>query len=688
MINTIFIFWILVFFSFPAFAKTIDFLPKSSVVKERGDFSGGGKPGARIPFVKSQLVLDPERGTVLEMDFNVSQGFGGTYLIFHPKKLPQDFNTVSFWLRGIHSAFKVELKDDKIHSFVVDKADRNVWQHVVIPLNRFSNAKHFKIEKTEEFVFVFEDYRTSPRLGKIYVADLTFSRGKNQTPNSVLETPGAVSIHKEQTAPHVLNLSSGFSSPASLKNFRFEASWDGQHWFLLAEFSNQKQNTFAFSWDVSRYLEGSYFLRALSVDEFGNRKEGATSQIQLQNTYDVESFLDQIQKRTFDYFLKEVHPLNYLVKDRTEKGSVFSTGLSGFQFTAYIIGVERGWMERAEAVKRMNRTLDFLMHDISRYHGLVPHWLDAGGREVWELGMGDVVETTFILAGALSAQQYFDQDNPEEVSFRAKVDRFYRDIKWEALLKRPKPGDEKGLLPWHWSKKAGPSKLEVRGYNEGMIVYLLAMGAPQNEISSKSWEAWASSYQTGSYGPYEFIACAPLFTHQYSHLWIDFRNIRDRYANYFENSILATLANREFSFKANGYSPEIWGLTASEGPNQYKSYGAPPLASAVPVINDGTIAPTAAATSIMFTPYLSIPAMKHMYDEYGDHLWGPYGFKDAFNPNMNWFSDLYLGLDQGPILIAIENYRTGLIWKLFMKNSHIQKGLQAADFYMEKEKHV
>ncbi|MBI3999826.1 MAG: hypothetical protein HY351_04350 [Candidatus Omnitrophica bacterium] len=691
------LFSLAVVFLFPAlsWAAVVDpfDLPKTQIVKKRGDFVGGGRPQARVPFVNSRIAQDSERGSMMEIDFNVSQGYGGTFIMFEPGKVSAHFNTVRFWVRGVRSAFKVELKDDMIHSFIVEKADRSKWQEIIIPLSHFSNSEHFNLTRIKEFVFVLEDHRTSPRLGKLYIDDLTFSfEEKQAVTKEKLPAPGPVAINGSppSKAPYqvqdlkILKLLCRIPEVGKFHHFRFEASWDQRHWFYLSEFPSANQKEFTFSWNVARYPSGMYFLRGVTVDELGQRQTGEMSQVRIQNAFDKDQFLDEVERRTFDYFVKEVDSVTYLVRDRNVGGAVFSTGLSGFQFSAYVIGVERGWMERKEALRRMNRVMDYLLNEIERYDGAVPHWLGSDRKEVWEKGQGDLVETSYLLAGAFVAQNYFKDEDSDEQSFRMKVDRFYHEIKWDLFLKRKKPEDQLGLLPWHWLKKDGPSKLELRGYNEAMIVYLLALGAPIHPIPPQSWSAWASTYQKGRYSEYELIACAPLFTHQYSHLWVDFRNIRDAHANYFENSILATLANREFSLKENGYEPELWGLSASEGPNGYKAYGAPPLASQVPVIHDGTIAPTAAGGSIMFTPELSIAALKHMRDQYGERLWGPYGFKDAFNPKRDWFANVYLGLDQGPILIGIENYRTGLIWRLFMENPYVQAGIRQAGFQQEK----
>ena len=668
--------------------------PRTENIVKRGDFVGGAKPNARVPFVKSQLVKDGERGSVLEISFNVSEGFGGTYIIFREGKIPENFNTVRFWIRGTQSAFKVELKDNLIHSFVVPKADRSVWREVTIPLKAFSNYRDLNRKHIKEFVFVFEDHRSAPRLGTIYIDDLSFVEEKlPEKGEKNLPKPGPVLVNgiipsgdsfSTEKIDH-LKLSSRLITRGEFEQFRFEASADRVHWFYLAEFPASEKKEFEYTWRISHFPSGTYWFRAVTVDQLGNREKGPKGKIKVHNYFNFNQFLDEIERKTFDYFTEEVDPKTFLVKDRTKDHSVISTGLSGFQWTAYVIGVERGWMLREEALKRMNVSLDFILNHLDRYHGLLPHWLDSNQKEVWETKMGDVVETSYVLAGALTAQAYFNEDSTLAVNFRKKVDQLIQDVEWDELLKRKKPSDEKGLLPWHWSEKEGASRLEVRGYNEAMIAYILALGTLHHPIPSESWRAWANTYQRGRYDFYELIACAPLFTHQYSHLWIDFRGKRDAYANYFENSIAATLANREYSLKENNYSPEIWGLTASESPAGYQAYGAPPFASSVLVFTDGTIAPTAAAGSMMFTPAISLAALKDMKDQYGEKIWGKYGFKDAFNPKKNWFSNEYLGLDQGPILIAIENYRTGLIWRIFMQNPYVQEGLKKAGFRSTKK---
>ena len=666
--------------------------PKTKNIVKRGDFVGGGKKDARVPFVTSGVTKDDQRGGVLGIDFNVSEGYGGTYIIFIGNKVPANFNAVSFWVRGVPSSFKVELKDDAIHSYAVPKRETREWQKIEIPLSKFSNYETLEKSAIKEFVFVFEDHRTSPRLGKLFIDELSFVEAK-ETSNSEADIPvpsvvlvnGDIPLGKVIKAGEKksLKLSSRVANKGTFVSFRFEASVNQRHWFLLNEEPFSGEAEFEFEWNVSGMLPGNYALRAVAVSADEKRAESEISQFVLKNDFKFDRFLDEVQRKTFDYFWHEVDPKVYLVKDRTTPDSVYATGLTGFQFSAYVIGVERGWIKKKDALRRMNATMNFFLNDAHHYHGLVSHWFSAERKEVWEIGIGDIVETSYILAGALTAKAYFSGKDSLEKEFREKVDRFSARIEWDELTKRPKKEDETGLIAWHWDDATGSSKLEVRGYNEAMIVYLFALGAEQYAVSEKSYVAWASTYQRGKYSLYDLIACAPLFTHQYTHLWVDYRGIKDKFTNYFENATLATLANREFSLKENQYPLEIWGLTASEGPNNYKAYGAPPTVSSVPVLNDGTIAPTAALTSVMFTPELSIAAMKSMRELYGDKIWGKYGFMDAFNPKRRWSFNGYLGLDQGPIILAIENYRTGLIWKLFMQNEWIKRGLERAGFKPE-----
>jgi hypothetical protein len=276
-------------------------------------------------------------------------------------------------------------------------------------------------------------------------------------------------------------------------------------------------------------------------------------------------------------------------------------------------------------------------------------------------------------------QQYFDQDNASEAEIRTLADTLYRRVDWKWMQVRSEKishgwWPETGFMPYDWG-----------GYNEATILYLLALGSPTSPVSHAAWTAWTSTYTWQTHYGHAFIVFPPLFGHQYPHVWIDFRGIQDAYMrskgiDYFENSRRATLANWAYTqANPNGWrdysEDKVWGLTSSDAPTGYHAHGAPPAYN-----DDGTISPTAPGGSFVFTPHESLAALRHMYDTYRTQLWGPYGLKDAFNPTQNWFATDYLGIDQGPIVLMIENYRSGRIWEKFMQNAAIQQGLQGAGF--------
>ncbi|HAF94818.1 MAG: hypothetical protein A2X34_10905 [Elusimicrobia bacterium GWC2_51_8] len=386
------------------------------------------------------------------------------------------------------------------------------------------------------------------------------------------------------------------------------------------------------------------------------------------------AFLDMVEGQSFQYFLKCANSANGLVLDKASnsgspdfKYSPASIAAVGFGLAAITAGAERGWIGKGEAEKRVKTTLKFFSEKMESEHGFFYHFVDMEtGKRVWNCELSSM-DTALFLAGALTAAQYFE--NPEIKDLAKKL--YERaDWKWMAngsqfLSMGWTP--ENGFLPHFWSD-----------YNESMVMYILAMGSPTFPLTAKSWTAIRRP--RGKYKDHELIISPPLFTHQFSHAFIDFRNKRDAFADYFENSVQATLANRQFcidsskSFKT--YGKDSWGLTASIGPDGYMAYGAPPG----PALHDGTVAPSAAAASIVFTPGYSISAMKHFYFRYRDELWGSYGFTDSFNLDRNFFASDAFGINQGPTVLMIENYRSGLIWKLFMSRPEVQKGMREAGF--------
>lgn len=446
----------------------------------------------------------------------------------------------------------------------------------------------------------------------------------------------------------------------------------------------------------------------------------------------TEAFLDDLSRRTFDYFWETTDPRTCLAPDRWPSAPFSSIAAIGFALTAYGIGAERGYVSREAAAERTRDCLAFLLaapqgpaeQGTAGHQGFFYHFLklDDGTRHGnTELSS---VDTSLLFAGVLFAQSYFDRDTAVEQSIRETADELYRRADWTFFLRGegdPPAANLEGSrgIAMGWKPASGFGSHDWIGYNEGMIVYVLALGSPTHPVTRQAWdEGWAARLEDdwGEYYGYEHLAFEPLFGHQYSHVWIDFRGIRDDFmrekdSDYFENSRRATLAQYQYAQDnpANwkGYGGDIWGLTACDGPGHARDFavGGEPRefwgysargASPIRVRDDGTIAPTAAGGSIPFAPEIALPALMAMKERYGDDLYTAYGFKDAFNasftftdfdspsgtviPDVGWIARDHLGIDQGPILTMLENHRSELIWRTMQKNPYIRKGLREIGF--------
>lgn len=422
------------------------------------------------------------------------------------------------------------------------------------------------------------------------------------------------------------------------------------------------------------------------------------------------AFLDSLQRDTFRYFWETANPQNGLIPDRAPSPSFSSIAAVGFGLTAYLVGVERQYISRAQAAGRVLTTLRYFNRlpqspdpvHTAGYKGFFYHFLDMQtGRRFKQVELS-TIDTALLLAGVLSCQTYFDGTDAVETEIRQLADGLYRQADWTFFqVRRP-------FVSMGWHPETGFINSDWNGYNEAMLLYVLALGSPTHPVGADVWPAWTASYPWANFYGQEHVNFDPLFGHQYSHTWIDFRGIRDEYMrgrgiDYVENSRRATYANRAYCAtnpaRWDDYSDTIWGLTACDGPNdtvvngrQFFSYRARGAAS-TGIVDDGTIAPTAAGGSMAFAPEICLPALKAMKTKYGDRLYGPYGFRDAFNPTyryasrfangpttQGWFDVDYLGIDQGPILLMAENLRTGFVWKLMKKNPYIRQGLVRAGF--------
>ena len=398
--------------------------------------------------------------------------------------------------------------------------------------------------------------------------------------------------------------------------------------------------------------------------------------------------LDDVERRSFHFFWDLADSKTFLIHDRAPTPSFSSIAAVGFGLTAYGIGAERGYVTRDEAAQRTLATLQSMLamkqgpepRGISGYKGFFYHFLDMQTAERFKTVELSTVDTSLLLAGALFSQSYFDRDNATEKAIRETAETLYERVDWNWEQARP-PAISMG-----WTPEEGFHTYDWRGYNEAMIVVILALGSPTHPVDASAWSEYHKTDKWGTFYGQEHLLFAPLFGHQYSHVWIDFRGIQDANnrahgIDYFENSRRATLAQHAYAVDNpkhwRDYGDKIWGLTACDGPKEtYMARGA----TEGDIRDDGTIAPTAAVSSIAFAPELAIPAIHEMQALYGDKLYSKYGFVDAFNPTLDWFDADYLGIDQGPIVAMIENHRSGLVWKTMRKNPHIVRGLKRAGF--------
>jgi hypothetical protein len=418
--------------------------------------------------------------------------------------------------------------------------------------------------------------------------------------------------------------------------------------------------------------------------------ESARSAIVSAGSYAMtdEQFLDSIQEATFKFFWDYAHPVSGLIRDNYEPAGVTNTcalGGTGMGLMAICVGSERGFVTRTDAAQRVLKTLNFLNDVTPRYHGAWAHFADGDTGQTLAVinsydNGADLVETAYIAEGLLTVRQYFNSGDTTETQIRNLATQMWEGIDWYWYLRRTDPNyTNNESLYWHWSPDYNwAMDMPIHGFNECQITYLLAIASPTHPIpASCYYNGWTSGgYKNGStyYGYKQWVGgfeSCMFFTH-YTQLGFDPRNKYDNFCNYFDNSRNIALIDRAYCI-ANpkgytDYNEFVWGMTASYNPWGYGAHapGSP---------DNGTISPTAALSSTPYTPTESIAAMKHFYHNYNGKIWGPFGFTDAFNPTVDWFSQAYIAIDQGPILIMIENYRTSLCWNAFMANPEITQML-------------
>ena len=415
-----------------------------------------------------------------------------------------------------------------------------------------------------------------------------------------------------------------------------------------------------------------------------------------------EKIFTEVQKQIFQYFYDGAEPTSGLARERFHADNIYpqndkntvTSGGGGFGVMALLVGIERGFITRAEGIQRFDKIIHFL-ETADRFHGAWPHWWNGETGKVKPFSRkddgGDLVESSFMAQGLLCVRQYFQNGTTEEKALAARADKLWKEIDFNWYR------NGKNILYWHWSPNyAWEMNFGVKGYNECLIMYVLAAASPTHSVPVEVYnEGWADNGKIKDVNKPDSIVAnypyklqlkhqgdayngGPLFWAHYSYLGLDPRGLKDKYADYWEECKNQALINYQWCVdnpkKFKGYGPNSWGLTSSYSIKGYAGH-APTMKRDI-----GVISPTAALSSFPYTPQQSMAAMKHWYTDLKDKIWGPYGFYDAFSENDNWYLPHYLAIDQGPIVVMMENYRSGLLWNLFMSCPEIKDGLKKLGF--------
>jgi len=420
-------------------------------------------------------------------------------------------------------------------------------------------------------------------------------------------------------------------------------------------------------------------LGALSVS-FGplaslGKQAGFAQPARVPSAASDDALLEEIERTAFDFFWNEASPTTGQVKDRTlaagnDTHTIASIAATGFGLSGLCIAAERGYRAKKEIAERVRRTLDFLWRSLPNEHGFFYHFIDMNsGERHWKCEISSI-DTSLLLCGVLTARQYF-----AEAEIQDLATKIYERVDWPWMLN----GGKTFSMGWH--PEHGFLESRWDRYCELMMIYLLALGSPTHPVPPETWGAWKRP--TVKFGGIEYISGHdPLFTHQYSQAWFDFRGKRDAYADYFENSVKATRAHKLFCLSLGGefpdYSDHLWGITSSDSVSGYQAWGGPPRIGKL----DGSVVPCAAGGSLPFLYADCIDVLRTVRERY-PKAWGRYGFTDAFNPLKEWYNPDVLGIDQGITMLMAENQRTGFVWKTFMKNPEVQRGMEKAGFHTD-----
>jgi hypothetical protein len=557
-------------------------------------------------------------------------------------------------------------------------ADTNTWQKITIPLAAFQPYGTFS---PTQFKDVFFRQNASDNVTRtVWLDHMLVSDGQiPSAPTNLVSRAGDRSV--------ILHWANGGAvNPAGYNIYR-STDTNGPFAFV------NTQAATAPSWvdfTVTNGQDYFYFVRGVNgvLDESPNSALVRATPNSFTNDAD---FLEYVQQTSFDYFWYEANTTNGLMRDRSEPSSPCSIAAVGFGLTGIGVAIDHGWITRDQGRQRVLAVLSTFYNGpqgtatsgMIGYKGWFYHML--GMNSATRDGTSELssIDSALLLGGVLYVKQYFDANQTDENQIRSLADAIFNRVDWQWMA------NGGNSLTMGWMPESGFISSRWIGYNEAMLLYIMGLGAPTNPLPSINWSSWTSGYLWRTNYGYAYVQFPPLFGHQYSHCWIDFRHIGDSYMNgkgisYFENSRRATLAQRAYCMANPGgfadYGSNVWGITACDGPGfgpyaGYNARGAPPAQN-----DDGTLAPTALGGSLPFASEVCLPALRNLYNQYRTNIWCSYGFRDAFNLSAPWWDTDTLGIDEGPIVVMLENYRSQKVWQRFMRIPEIQRGLNSAGF--------
>jgi hypothetical protein len=602
-----------------------------------------------------------------------------------------DTDTLVFWIQSIEGINSTDLPEvfmedvSNKKSVLLPLADWSadllpgIWTRMTIPMSLFFSSGD-GVDYTRIKTIGFRQGISDGADHTLLIDNMRVNKGDGSSPP--VASPKGVRVDGYE---YHMEISWDPNPETHLSGYEIERSLDGGSTYTPLLQVNANTNMHL-DWikSLGENLEASYRIKALNEANEPSLPSEAVSA----STHSMtdEELLDMVQKYTFRYFWDFAHEASGMSRERNSSGNTVTSGGSGFGIMSIPVGIERAFITREEGVNRTLKILNFLS-TADRFHGAWPHWINGNTGKVIPFSSkdngGDIVETSFMAQGLLTIRQYFTGDNPEEKQIVQMATDLWEGIEWDWYRR-----NGSSSIYWHWSPEYNwDMNMTVTGWNEAAIVYLMAIASPTYGVPASLWNSgWArnSNYTNNKsfYGHRLYVGRdygGPLFFAHYSFLGFDPRDKSDGYANYFDqnrNHSLVQQAYCEDNPKGfTGYSKQCWGLTASDDPDGYLAHE--PNSSR----DNGTIAPTAALSSFPYAPEESMLALKHFYRELGDKTWGEMGFYDAFNEQRNWYANSYLAIDQGPIILMIENYRSQLLWDLFMSNPEIQPMLDAIGFF-------